>query len=315
MATPNSLDLETDPRSIIGVREFDAPRELVFSAFTDPSHLAQWWGPNGFTTTTHSFDFRPGGVWRFVMHGPDGRDYQNRITFDEIVPPARIVYRHGGAADVEPVQFRQTVTFEDVGGRTRITWRSDFPSAADRDRVIKEYGAAEGLTQTMARLELYVLETPRAEREVTITRVFDAPRPLVFAAWTDPRHLAQWWGPKGFTNPVCEFEARVGGAIRIHMRGPDGTVYPMQGEVRELVPPERLVFANTAIDAAGNPVIEGLTTVTFTEAAGKTRLVVYSRAKAVVAQALVNLQGMEIGWSQSIERLEALLARGAPLSI
>ena len=314
MATRNSLDLETDPRSIIGVREFDAPRELVFSAWTDPSHLAQWWGPNGFTTTTHSFDFKAGGVWRFVMHGPDGRDYQNRITFEEIVPPARIVYRHGGGADVEPVQFRQTVTFEDVGGRTRIIWRSDFPSAAERDRVIKEYGAAEGLTQTMARLEHHVLETPRAEREVTITRVFDAPRALVFAAWTDPRHLAQWWGPQGFTNPVCEFDARVGGAIRIHMRGPDGVVYPMQGEVRELVPPERLVFTNIAVDAAGNPIIEGLTTVTFAVDAGRTKLVVYSRAKAVAAQALVNLQGMEIGWTQSIERLEALLARGAAVS-
>ncbi len=156
MAINSSLDLESDSRSIIGVREFDAPRELVFLAWTDPGHLAQWWGPNGFTTTTHSFDFRPGGIWRFVMHGPDGRDYQNRVTFDEIVPPARIVYRHGGGADVEPAQFRQTVIFEDIGGRTRIIWRSDFPSAAERDRVIKEYGAAEGLTQTMARLGKYV---------------------------------------------------------------------------------------------------------------------------------------------------------------
>ena len=90
MAVKNSIDLERDPRSIIGTRIFDAPRDLVFSAFTDPKHLAQWWGPDGFTTTTHSFDFRSGGVWRFVMHGPDGRDYQNRITYDEIVPPERI---------------------------------------------------------------------------------------------------------------------------------------------------------------------------------------------------------------------------------
>ena len=77
----------------------------MFSAFTDPKHLAQWWGPDGFTTTTHSFDFRPGGIWRFVMHGPDGRDYQNRIIYDEIVPPERLVYHHSGGDDVEPVQF------------------------------------------------------------------------------------------------------------------------------------------------------------------------------------------------------------------
>ena len=87
MAAKSSLDLDTDPRSIIGMREFDAPRDLVFAAWTDPKHLAQWWGPNGFTTTTMSFDLRSGGIWRFVMHGPDGRDYQNRITFEEIVPP------------------------------------------------------------------------------------------------------------------------------------------------------------------------------------------------------------------------------------
>jgi uncharacterized protein YndB with AHSA1/START domain len=156
MTVKSKLDLESGPRSIIGIREFDAPRALVFSVWTDPKHLAQWWGPNGFTTTTHSFDMRPGGVWRFVMHGPDGRDYQNRITFDEIVPPERIVYRHAGGEDVEPVQFKQTVIFEDLGGRTRMTWRGDFPSAAERDRVIKEYGADKGLMETMARLDQYV---------------------------------------------------------------------------------------------------------------------------------------------------------------
>jgi uncharacterized protein YndB with AHSA1/START domain len=156
MPATSSPDLDRDPRSIVGTREFDAPRALVFSAWTDAKHLAQWWGPNGFTTTTYSFDFRRGGTWRFVMHGPDGRDYQNLITFEEIVPPERIVYRHGGADDVEPVQFRQTVIFEDLSGRTRLIWRGDFPSAAERDRVVKEYGADKGLVQTMARLADYV---------------------------------------------------------------------------------------------------------------------------------------------------------------
>jgi uncharacterized protein YndB with AHSA1/START domain len=92
------------------------------------------------------------------MHGPDGRDYQNRITFEEIVRPERLVYRHGGGGggDVEPVRFTQTVTFEDLGGKTRLTWRSDFPSAAERDRVIKEYGADKGIVQTMTRLAEFV---------------------------------------------------------------------------------------------------------------------------------------------------------------
>jgi uncharacterized protein YndB with AHSA1/START domain len=156
VSVTNSIDLERDPRSIVGTRVFDAPRELVFSAFTDPQHLAQWWGPDGFTTTTSAFDFRPGGVWRFVMQGPNGRDYQNRIMFDEIEPPSRLVYRHTGDEDVEPVQFKQTLTFEDLGGKTRLTWHGMFPSAAERDRVIKDYGADKGLAQTMARLAEFV---------------------------------------------------------------------------------------------------------------------------------------------------------------
>ncbi len=156
MAAKSNIDLDIDPRVIAGIRECDAPCELVFSAWTDAKHLAQWWGPDGFTTTTSRFEFRSGGVWRFVMHGPDGRDYQNRVTFDEIVPPERIVYRHGGGEDVEPVQFKTTVIFEDLGGRTRIVWRHEFPTAAERDRVIKDFGADKGLAQTMARLADYV---------------------------------------------------------------------------------------------------------------------------------------------------------------
>jgi uncharacterized protein YndB with AHSA1/START domain len=156
MAAKSNINLDTDPRVIVGTREYDAPRELLFSAWTAVEHLAQWWGPNGFTTTTSRFEFWPGGVWRFVMHGPDGRDYQNNVTFDEIVPPERIVYRHGGGEDVEPVRFRQTVIFEDLGGRTRIVWRGEFPTAAERDRVIKDHGADKGLAQTMARLGDYV---------------------------------------------------------------------------------------------------------------------------------------------------------------
>ncbi len=97
MGAKNSIDLDSDARSIVGTRVFDAPRDLVFAAFTDPKHLAQWWGPDGFTTTTSAFEFRVGGTWRFVMHGPDGRDYQNRVTYDEIVPGERIVYRQAAA--------------------------------------------------------------------------------------------------------------------------------------------------------------------------------------------------------------------------
>jgi uncharacterized protein YndB with AHSA1/START domain len=149
-----------------------------------------------------------------------------------------------------------------------------------------------------------------AEREITITRMFEAPRAVVFGAWTDASQLAQWWGPKGFTNPVCEIDARVGGAIRIHMRSPDGNVYPMKGEFCEIVPPERLVFTNIAVDAADDPIIEGLTTVTFAEKGDKTTMTLHTRGRAVVHYAVDYLKGMEAGWTGSIDKLETLLIPG-----
>lgn len=156
MAAGSSIDFDSDPRMIIATRVFNAPRELVFDAWTDQKHLAQWWGPDGFSTTTRSIDIRAGGVWRFVMHGPDGRDYENRITYVEVMKPKRLVYRHGGGEDVEPVQFEVEVTFEDLGEQTKLTMRMVFPSAEERARVIREYGADKGLAQTLARLAEYV---------------------------------------------------------------------------------------------------------------------------------------------------------------
>jgi uncharacterized protein YndB with AHSA1/START domain len=158
MSQTNSLDLDSDRTAIIAMRILNAPRALVWKVWSDPEHLAHWWGPNGFSITTHSFDMRPGGVWRFVMHGPDGRDYQNRITYEEIVPPERLVTRHGGGDDVEPVQFRTTVTLDDLGAKTRLTMRMQFTSAEIRKQIIDAYGADKGLVQTLARLDAH-LET------------------------------------------------------------------------------------------------------------------------------------------------------------
>ena len=150
--------------------------------------------------------------------------------------------------------------------------------------------------------------TPKEGHELVLTRIFDAPRELVFKAWTDPKIVAQWWGPHRFTNPVCELDARPGGAIRIHMRGPDGTVYPMTGTYQEIVEPERIVFTSAALDAAGNPMFELLTTVTFAEQAGKTKQILRTRVIKSTPEAPRYLAGMEAGWTQSLERLTAYLA-------
>ena len=146
-----------------------------------------------------------------------------------------------------------------------------------------------------------------SEWDLVMTRVFDAPRELVFKAWTETKHVAQWWGPKRFTNSVCEMDVRPGGAIRIHMRAPDGVVYPMTGVFQEIVAPERLVFVSSALDDKGNSMFDVLSTVTFADQRGKTALTLQLRVIKATAVAPQYLKGMEMGWTQSLDRLGALL--------
>jgi uncharacterized protein YndB with AHSA1/START domain len=153
-------------------------------------------------------------------------------------------------------------------------------------------------------------------REFVITREFDAPCELVFKAWTEAKHLAQWWGPRGFTNPVCKWDARPGKAIHVVMRAPNGTDYPMGGEFREIVAPERLVFTSGALDKKGNLLFEFLHTVTFVERKGKTRLAIRSRVIKTTAEAGKYIGGFEAGMTQSLVRLaEHLAAQTPPLVV
>lgn len=150
--------------------------------------------------------------------------------------------------------------------------------------------------------------TNAGPQELVITRVFDAPRALVFKAWTDPKHVAQWWGPHGFTNPVCELDVRPGGAIRIDMRGPDGVVYPVGGMFREIVEPERLV-ALFVLKGAGAQ-LEVLNTVTFAEHDGKTKLTLHAIVvKSAGPEVAGALAGMEEGWRQSLDKFAGYLAK------
>ncbi len=145
------------------------------------------------------------------------------------------------------------------------------------------------------------------EGKVAITRVFDAPRALVWRAWTDPAMMANWFGPRGFTSSVPELDLRVGGALRIVMHGPDGNDYPMKGVFLEVAPPERLVYSNIALDKDGNHLLEGETTVTLSEQDGKTTLYLVSHMVGRVPIAPQMLAGMEAGWTQSIDKLGELL--------
>jgi uncharacterized protein YndB with AHSA1/START domain len=143
----------TEDREIVIRRLLNAPRELVYKVWTEAEHLAQWWGPNGFTITTNKLEVKPGGEWNVTMHGPDGTDYPNRIIFSEVVKPERLVYTHDSGIEDDPQQFFVTITFEAVEeNKTMLTMYSLFKTAAARDYVVKEHGAIEGGNQTVNRL-------------------------------------------------------------------------------------------------------------------------------------------------------------------
>jgi uncharacterized protein YndB with AHSA1/START domain len=147
-----------DARELSFSRVYAAPRERVWDAWTDPAQVVRWWGPRGFTTTTHQMDVRPGGTWLFIMHGPDGTDYDNRIVFTELVRPERLVYVHDGGEGSTDPPFHVTVTFADDGGGTRLDMRTVVASAAERARLVEEFGAVEGALQHLERLAEHLAE-------------------------------------------------------------------------------------------------------------------------------------------------------------
>jgi uncharacterized protein YndB with AHSA1/START domain len=151
--TDRTQSAATAGREIVISCVFDAPREVVWNAWTDPQQVVNWWGPRGFTTTIHEMDVQPGGVWSHTMHGPDGTDYPNKSVFVEVMKPERIVYSHGGGrAGGTAAHFESTWTFEAQGDKTNLTIQMVFPTAEARDRVVKEFGAIEGGKQTLERL-------------------------------------------------------------------------------------------------------------------------------------------------------------------
>ena len=154
MTTKNNEPESTTDREIVITRVFDAPRELVWDAMTDPEKVVHWWGPRGFSTTIEQMDVRPGGEWKHVMHGPDGTNYPNHSIFQEVVKPERLVYFHSGHREGgSSVSKVFTWTFETLeAGRTRVTIHMVFASTEERDRVVKEFGAIEGGKQTLERL-------------------------------------------------------------------------------------------------------------------------------------------------------------------
>jgi uncharacterized protein YndB with AHSA1/START domain len=321
-AAKNNPAEKTSDREILITREFNAPRELVWEAMTNPKHVVNWWGPRGFSTTIEEMDFRVGGVWKHVMRGPDGAKYPNKSIFKEIVAPEKIVFSHGGGREEGPgASFQATWTFEALAvDKTRVIARMVFPSATERDFVVKEFGAIEGGKQTLERLGEHLAEA--LCKPFVISRRFAAPRELVWKAWTERERLVQWFGPKGFTMSTAKLDFRPGGIFHYAMRAPDGKEMWGKFVYREIVAPEKIVLVNSFSDEKGgltrHPMsptwpLQMLTETKFAEDKGKTTIIIKwlpldatdeERKTFDAARA-----GMTQGWTGTFEQLDDYLAK------
>jgi len=187
---------ENKPNEIRFIRTYDAPVQAVWDAWTDPDQIAQWWGPRGFTTTTHSKDLRPGGSWIYTMHGPDGTDYPNRADYLEVEVFAKLVYDHGVSED-QPPFFRVTVLFSESKGKTKMEMSMTLPTPEAVEETRKFIKQAGGYS-TWDRLSEYLEKEVSGKEKFVITRSFDAPLDLMFEMWTNPKHFSQWLIKDGY---------------------------------------------------------------------------------------------------------------------
>jgi uncharacterized protein YndB with AHSA1/START domain len=304
-------EVVTADRELTLTRVFDAPRELVFRMWSDPQHVAQWWGPAGFTNPVCEMDVRPGGKLRIVMRAPDGTDYPMTGTFREVVAPERLVFtnaaidEHGNAL----IDGLTIVTFTKEGAKTKLTVQTRAVALAPLATRMLE-GMDSGWRQTLDRLEEHVRDEcgrasgRPADRALEISRIVDAPRERVFKAWTDPEQIARWWGPQGFTTTSLTMDLHPGGAYRACMRSPTGTLHCRQGVYQEIVPPERLVFTFAWEGATGDPGPQTVVTVTFAAQRGKTLITLHQATFETVA-ACDDHRG---GWTSCLERFAEYLA-------
>jgi uncharacterized protein YndB with AHSA1/START domain len=302
-------------------RTFDAPRELVWKAWTDREMAKEWMGPRGFTTTEFTTSDQPGGQWHLTMVGERPGSEQlvtlgQGGTILEVRPPELLKYTFGwdsrasvGLGD-GPKENVITVRFEERVGKTVMHFhQAPFATESERDGHNGGWNSAfDCFAEFMLRVQPE--RKPAADEvpsELHLRRFFAAPRQMVFEAWTKPEMVKEWWGPKCFTNPVCEMDARQGGAILIHMQGPDGTVYPMTGRFVEFYPPYRFHFTSGPVDQDGNQPFETWTSVFFEEVEGGTEVVLDVHVTRSTPEAARYLKGMREGWSQSLEKLAELV--------
>jgi uncharacterized protein YndB with AHSA1/START domain len=293
---------EIAERELVTTCILNFPVNQVFAAWRDPSKLAKWWGPHGFTNTFDEFDFKENGKWTFVMHGPNGRDYFNKIIFKDIIPGKKITFDH----ILEP-HFKTQVTFDDLGDRTKISYRQLFDSKA-KCEAVKSY-AIDGNEQNMDRLNSLLLERdkpyiPNPDLDLVLEREVDLPPHILWQAWTNPLHLKQWFCPRPWTIKDCTLDLRPQGSFNVVMCSPEGKDFPMEGTYLELVENRKIIWTDT-LTQSYRPSKEPFMTaiVTFEPFWTGTKYRAVAIHKSVEDRKKHEEMGFYKGWSTCVDQL------------
>jgi uncharacterized protein YndB with AHSA1/START domain len=306
-------------------RVYGAPRSVVFKAWTDPKCVAKWWGLRGFTNPVCEIDVRVGGLIRIDMRGPDGTVYPMKGVFNEIVENERIVFTataHEDEQGIPGIENVNTITLAEQNGMTKMILYVRVLRYSPRISGALA-GMEQGWSESLYRLGDVAEDLARAkssasgakaassstaDREILISRNFDARRELVWDAWTDAKQVVKWWGPFGFSTTIREMDVKPGGKWNLTMHGPDGTDYPTKSVFVEVVKPERIVYTHSG-GKKGGPGANFTGTWTFEEEAGKTKVTIRMIfASQEERDRIVKEDGAIEGDKQTLERLSQHLA-------
>lgn len=301
------------------IRIFNAPVSVVWDAWNDLEQVSKWWGPRGFTITTHSKDLRVGGTWNYTMHGPDGVEYKNITKYLEVEEHKKLVYDHGGNDESRPL-FRVTVLFSETNGKTKMdmTMTLPTPEAAEQTRgFIKKAGGES----TWDRLAEYLDKESFGKERFVLNRSFDAPIDVVFEMWTDKGHLAKWSAPAGSEVEFIRCDIATGGGSFYCMTVGESKMYG-RTEYKEIRKPDRIVYTQQFCDenekVTRHPLSATwpetmLTTIELSEEGpDRTRVTLTWEpvdANSEEVETFVNARsGMTQGWTGSLDKLEDYLA-------
>ncbi len=314
------MTTQTTSNEIKLTRVFAAPVKTVWEAWTDPKQAGQWWGPRGFTITSHSKDFKVGGMWHYTMHGPNGADYVNKTRFLEIETHKKMVYDHGGNDERKPL-FRVTVLFSEVKGGTKMDMTMACPTPADAEQT-RGFIKKAGGDATWDRFAEYLEKQSLGKEVFVINRAFDVPLDVMWDMWTKPDHFSKWLAPTGFNMKFLQADIKSGGKTFYSMAADNGGMTMYGRAAYSKVEKPVLVYTQQFTDEKGNVSRHPMaptwpetmqTNVKFTEeASNRTRVtvtweVVGKATKEEMETFIKGRAGMTQGWTGSFDKLEDYL--------